>query len=78
LATILYTAAESLRAVAVLYAPVMPTTAQRLWDLLGAEPALGPLAGQRVAETATWGRLPAGVTVTKGDSLFPRLEDPPT
>jgi methionyl-tRNA synthetase len=78
LATILYTAAESLRALAVLYAPVMPTAAQRLWDLLGAEPALGVLAGQRVAEAATWGQLPAGVTVTKGDPLFPRLEEPPS
>jgi len=57
---------------------VMPTTAQRLWDLLGAEPALGPLSDQLVAETTTWGALPAGVTVTKGDSLFPRLEDPPS
>jgi methionyl-tRNA synthetase len=76
LATILYTAAESLRAIAVLYAPVMPTTAQRLWDLLGAEPGLGPLADQRVADAAAWGQLPTGSTVTKGTNLFPRLEEP--
>jgi methionyl-tRNA synthetase len=76
LATILYAAADSLRALAVLYAPVMPTTAQRIWDLLGAEPALGPLAGQRVQDAGRWGVLPAGCTVTKGAVLFPRLEDP--
>ena len=75
LATILYAAADSLRAMAVLYAPVMPTTAQRIWDLLGAEAELGPLADQRVQDAGRWGVLPAGCTVTKGDSLFPRLED---
>lgn len=76
LATILYTAAEALRAVAVLLHPVMPATSQQLWSSLGAEPALGPLADQRLAEAADWGRLPAGARVTKGAILFPRLEDP--
>ncbi|MGW8377676.1 methionine--tRNA ligase [Streptomyces sp. ODS28] len=76
LATILYTAAESLRACAVLLNPVMPESSQKLWDSLGAEPHLGALADQRVAETATWGQLPAGATVTKGKVLFPRLEEP--
>ena len=42
LATILYTAAESLRAVAVLLNPVMPETSQKLWDSLGAEAASAP------------------------------------
>jgi methionyl-tRNA synthetase len=74
LATILYAAAESLRAIAVLYAAVMPTTAQRIWDLLGAEPRLGPLSEQRMDEAARWGSLPAGSQVTKGDALFPRIE----
>ena len=78
LATILYTAAESLRAMAVLLNPVMPDTSQKLWDSLGAEPHLGPLAAQRIDETADWGRLPAGATVTKGAVLFPRLEEKPT
>jgi methionyl-tRNA synthetase len=76
LATILYAAADSLRALAVLYAPVMPTSAQRIWSLLGAEQALGPLADQRVQDAGRWAVLPAGCTLTKGDALFPRLEDP--
>lgn len=76
LATILYTAAESLRAIAVLLHPVMPSTSQRLWESLGAEPELGPLAEQRVQEAGSWGTLPAGVTVTKGPALFPRLPEP--
>ena len=76
LATILYTAAESLRALAVLYAAVMPTTSRRIWELLGAEAGLGPLAEQRVQDAGRWGVLPAGSAVTKGDALFPRLEEP--
>lgn len=76
LATILYTAAESLRAVAVLLNPIMPETSQALWDSLGAEASLGALASQPVQSSATWGQLPAGATVTKGAVLFPRLEEP--
>ncbi|MFD6127672.1 methionine--tRNA ligase, partial [Streptomyces hydrogenans] len=76
LATILYTAAESLRAAAVLLNPVMPESSQKLWESLGAEPSLGALADQPVQDAARWGQLPAGATVTKGAVLFPRLEDP--
>ena len=76
LATILYTAAESLRAVAVLLNPVMPGTCEKLWASLGAAAHLGPLAGQRVQDSGAWGLLPAGAEVTKGEALFPRLEEP--
>jgi methionyl-tRNA synthetase len=75
LATILYTAAESLRAVAVLLNPVMPKSSAALWDSLGAETALGALAEQPVQEAGRWGLLPAGSVVTKGAVLFPRLEE---
>ncbi|MEU6492242.1 methionine--tRNA ligase [Streptomyces sp. NPDC046984] len=73
LATILYTAAESLRAVAVLLNPVMPDTSQQLWESLGAEETLGSLASQRVHNAGEWGLLPPGSKVTKGAVLFPRL-----
>ena len=76
LATILYTAAESLRAVAVLLNAVMPKSSAALWESLGAEAPLGPLAEQRVQDAGRWGQLPAGATVTKGAVLFPRLEEP--
>jgi methionyl-tRNA synthetase len=75
LATILYTAAESLRAIAVLLAPFMPQTSQMVWQALGAEEALGLLADQKVQDTGEWGRLTPGVKVTKGAILFPRLEE---
>jgi methionyl-tRNA synthetase len=77
LATILYTAAEALRATAVLLNPLMPTAAQKLWDSLGAADELGSLASQTIGTVADWGRLPAGATVHKGDILFPRLEEKP-
>jgi len=75
LATILYTAADSLRAIAVLLNPVMPGTSAKLWESLGAEAGLGALAEQRIDEVARWGALPAGSVVTKGAVLFPRLEE---
>ena len=76
LATILVTAAEGLRALAVLLNPVMPKSSALLWSSLGAEPTLGALADQRIADVATWGALPAGATITKVPSLFPRIETP--
>ena len=65
--------------IAVLYNPLMPKTMQDLWGQLGANGSgatgLGPLAAQRIAGVAVWGQLPVGSSVTKGDSLFPRLEE---
>ncbi len=75
LATILYTAAESLRGIAVLLNAVMPGTCAKLWESLGAEPHLGPLARQRIQDAGRWGQLPAGARITKGEVLFPRLPE---
>jgi methionyl-tRNA synthetase len=74
LATILNTTAEGLRVLAVLLNPVMPKSSAVLWDSLGAEAALGVLADQRIDAVAAWGQLPAGSTITKPASLFPRIE----
>lgn len=76
LATVLYTVCESLRAIAVLYNPVMPKAMSQIWSSIGALEALGELGDQRIESVGTWGQLPVGVRVTKGESLFPRLEDP--
>jgi methionyl-tRNA synthetase len=73
---VLYATADSLRALAVLLNPVLPKACAKLWAMLGAETALGPLVEQRVQDCAAWGQLPAGVSVHKGDALFPRLEEP--
>jgi methionyl-tRNA synthetase len=75
LATVLWTAAEGLRVLAVLLNPVMPKACAALWESLGAQASLGDLADQPVADAGRWGQLAAGLTVTKGAVLFPRLED---
>ncbi len=73
--TVLYAICESLRAMAVLYFPLMPKAMADLWSQLGAEAALGPIGEQRVGEIARWGQLPQGTLITKGNGLFPRLEE---
>lgn len=74
LATILVTAAEGLRVLAVVLNPVTPKASAVLWDSLGAEATLGALADQRLDKLARWGQLPAGTRITKSASLFPRIE----
>lgn len=70
--TVLYTAAEALRVLAVLASPVMPRAAARLWGDLG----IGePLEAQRLPDAARWGLLEPGTKISRGDPLFPRLEE---
>jgi methionyl-tRNA synthetase len=71
---VLYNTAESLRALAVLLHPVMPTTTEILWQSLGAQGTLGAIGDQKVSQIATWGQLPQRAVVTKTPVLFPRLE----
>jgi methionyl-tRNA synthetase len=72
---ILYNTAESLRALAVLLHPIMPISTEKLWGYLGAETSLGKLNAQRLDEVSKWGQLKPGTKVSKGEILFPRLED---
>jgi methionyl-tRNA synthetase len=73
LGTILYVICESLRAIAQLYAPIMPKATQALWSDIGAQESGLELS---LINVAGWGQLKSGVTVTKGESLFPRIEEP--
>ncbi len=71
--TILYNLAESLRLIALLFAPAAPATADRIMAQLGADPVTaGSWESQR-----DWGGLVAGRPVPGGDPLFPRLESAP-
>jgi methionyl-tRNA synthetase len=72
---VLYNTAESLRALAVLFYPVMPATAEILWESLGANVKLGSIADQKISQVSNWGQLPEGTLVTKTPVLFPRLEN---
>ncbi len=63
-------ALEALRIVTVLAFPAVPHTAQLIWERIG---FTSDIAEQRLPESATWGGYPGGLTVTKGDPLFPRI-----
>ena len=73
--SILYNTAESLRALAVLLHPIMPSVTEKLWQSLGANNCIGPISEQKIENVSTWGQLKAGSIVTKTDVLFPRLEE---
>ncbi|GAA1993582.1 methionine--tRNA ligase [Microbacterium pumilum] len=74
LGTVLYTAAEGLRALAVLLSPVMPIATERLWIALGAAESLGRLADQPIREAGGWGKLVPGTSANGLAPLFPRVE----
>ena len=63
--TILYNSLEALRLISVLISPFIPETAEKIQKQIG-------LADfDTVAE---WGCLPAGLTVSKGEPIFPRID----
>ena len=71
-ARVLYTCVDALRIIAVLISPVMPDAAGKLWAKLGLPETLEQ---QRFPASVQPGLLPAGVSVDRGDLLFPKLED---
>ena len=75
LGTVLYTAAEGLRALAVLLSPVIPGATEKLWSALGAS-QLGHLTDQVIADAGHWGQLPPATRVHTIEPLFPRIETP--
>ena len=72
---ILYNTAESLRALAILLHPIMPISTSKLWSYLGADKSLGEISKQKLVEVSKWAQLEPGTKVSKGEILFPRLED---
>jgi len=62
---------EALRIVALLASPVIPRAASALWARLG---LAGTPTDQRLPAAATWGLLPPGSALEKGDPLFPRID----
>lgn len=74
LGTVLYTAVEGLRALAVLLSPVIPNATDKLWHAIGAFGDLGKLSDQLIVDAGAWGQLPPGVRVGALEALFPRIE----
>ncbi len=62
---------EALRIAALLASPVIPRACTELWHRLG---LTGTPEDQRLPDAATWGQLPAGGVLDKGEALFPRIE----
>ena len=71
LGTVLYYGLESLRIIALLLAPFIPDTSEKMWSQLGME---GPLWERNFDEDGTWGGLRPGKKVTKPTPLFPRID----
>ena len=67
--TVLYSAAEAVRLLAIFLAPFMPTASDRLLNQLGLEP-IGEAAWVR---EGTWGSRPL-THVVAGPQVFPRIE----
>nr|MDD6335969.1 methionine--tRNA ligase [bacterium] len=68
--TVLYTLTECVRMVAVLLAPFMPSTPQRIFDQIGVQ-------GEEAtcyASAERFGTLSVGAHVKKGEALFPRID----
>ncbi|MDQ1129151.1 methionine--tRNA ligase [Microbacterium sp. SORGH_AS_0888] len=74
LGTVLYTAAEGLRALATLLSPITPVATEKLWVALGAAESIGRLADQPLRAAGEWGQLRPGSSVNGLAPLFPRVE----
>jgi len=66
---VLGSALEVLRIVALLVSPAMPSTAAQIWRRIGLD---GDPADCRIPDDGAWGRYPGGLSVEKGEPLFPR------
>jgi methionyl-tRNA synthetase len=69
----LYTAAEALRIVTALLAPVIPASALRIWEQLGMKEPLERVRLDRLS----WGQLEPGQKVERPQPVFPRIDAKP-
>ncbi len=64
-------ALEALRIVTILATPAIPEASAEVWRRIGLP---GSPTDRPLAEVIAWGGYPGGLTVEKGDPLFPRLK----
>lgn len=69
LASVMYNLLESLRICTCLLVPFMPESCKKAFAQIGADESV-----QSWDSAAVWSSLPADVAVTKGDTLFPRID----
>ena len=63
-------ALEALRIITALIVPAMPTTAQEIWQRIGQS---GDIASLNFDDVTRWGQFAKGLTIIKGEPLFPRI-----
>jgi len=71
---LLYDCAESLRILAILFSPVLPTSSHRIFDQLNWKMELSGKEERFSLADAEWGKLPDRHVVGKPVPLFPRIE----
>ncbi|APC07242.1 methionine--tRNA ligase [Neomoorella thermoacetica] len=71
LQTVLYNLAEAVRQATIMVGPFMPGVPDRVWDQLGLKDVPAALTWESLA---TWGGIPAGTRVRRGEALFPRID----
>jgi len=67
---VIYSLLETLRVVAVLIAPFMPGSSEKMMTQLG----IANPAQENFDTIRAWGGLAAGQSLTRGESLFPRID----
>jgi methionyl-tRNA synthetase len=69
---ILYTLAEGLRITAIYLYPFMPSTAEKIWQQIGIKKDIHKI---NFDEEVQWGKDLSGTKVSKGEMLFPKVEN---
>ena len=69
--TVLYTICESLRLIAMLVFPVIPSSAQKIWDQLGLNE---DISNSTLPASGGWGLLKPGTVIGVRQPIFPRIE----
>lgn len=70
LAEVMYHLAESIRIISILIQPFMVETPEKIWAQLG----LAKGARVEWENAKVWGGYPAGIQVSKGEIIFPRID----
>jgi methionyl-tRNA synthetase len=71
LATVLYNLSEAVRILTIWCSPFMPLFPSRVWEQFGIDDRPELHAWE---STEQWGQLPAGLQITRGPGLFPRVQ----
>jgi methionyl-tRNA synthetase len=67
---VLYTCLETLRIIAILASPYIPTITQKIWEQIGINESLE----NQTWNDIKWGKLIPGTVTKKGDLVYPRVD----